>query len=200
MMVWQARVRLVVDTAASAPTHVGQRPRVYPTGTSLSPSPRTRARGGAPGRRHPGAAAPLAHPLHPGSEDRASGRRDHRLARPRPGVEAGGRGAPSAREGWPVAEVPLLPGMACRPLLRRLAQGRAGEAYLFPGWGEGHRKATRGGVRDGRHRMCAARPAAHMRNSACESGVPAGDGAKYVTMISYRGVRSVPPGLWVQVH
>ena len=27
--------------------------------------------------------------------------------------------------------------MACRPLLRRLAQGRPGEAYLFPGRGDG---------------------------------------------------------------
>ncbi len=30
-------------------------------------------------------------------------------------------------------EVPLLPGMACRPLLRRQAAGKPGEAYLFPG-------------------------------------------------------------------
>lgn len=34
-------------------------------------------------------------------------------------------------------EVPLLPGMAARSLLRRLAQGKPGEAYLFPGRGEG---------------------------------------------------------------
>ncbi len=34
-------------------------------------------------------------------------------------------------------EVPLLPGMACRPLLRRLAAGKPGEAFLFPGRGGG---------------------------------------------------------------
>lgn len=34
-------------------------------------------------------------------------------------------------------EVPLLPGMACRPLLRRLAAGKPGEAFLFPGRREG---------------------------------------------------------------
>ena len=30
-------------------------------------------------------------------------------------------------------EVPLLPGMACRPLLRRVAAGKPGEVFLFPG-------------------------------------------------------------------
>ena len=34
-------------------------------------------------------------------------------------------------------EVPLLPGMASRPLLRRLVQGRPGEALLFPGRRDG---------------------------------------------------------------
>ena len=30
-------------------------------------------------------------------------------------------------------EVPLLPGMASRPLLRRLVQGKPAEAFVFPG-------------------------------------------------------------------
>ena len=34
-------------------------------------------------------------------------------------------------------EVPLLPGMAARPLLRRLTQGKTGEAFVFPGRTEG---------------------------------------------------------------
>ena len=34
-------------------------------------------------------------------------------------------------------EVPLLPGMAARPLLRRLTQGKPGEAFVFPGRGDG---------------------------------------------------------------
>ena len=51
--------------------------------------------------------------------------------------------APGARKGWPWREVPLLPGMACRPLLRRLIQGKPGEAFVFPGRAGG-RLAVRG--------------------------------------------------------
>ena len=50
---------------------------------------------------------------------------------------AGAEGIRVLGKGGHWREVPLLPGMPCRPLLRRVAQGRPGEAYVFPGRGDG---------------------------------------------------------------
>ena len=50
---------------------------------------------------------------------------------------AGSEGLRVQGKGGRWREVPLLPGMACRPLLRRVAQGKPGEAFVFPGRREG---------------------------------------------------------------
>jgi integrase len=50
---------------------------------------------------------------------------------------AGSEGLRVHGKGGRWREVPLLPGMASRTLLRRVATGKPGEAYLFPGRGEG---------------------------------------------------------------
>ena len=46
---------------------------------------------------------------------------------------AGAEGVRVLGKGGRWREVPLLPGMASRPLLRRLVQGKPGEAFVFPG-------------------------------------------------------------------
>ncbi len=50
---------------------------------------------------------------------------------------AGAEGIRVLGKGGHWREVPLLPGRACRPLLRRLVQGKPGEAFVFPGRREG---------------------------------------------------------------
>ena len=50
---------------------------------------------------------------------------------------AGAEGVRVLGKGGRWREVPLLPGMACRPLLRRLVQGKTGEAFVFAGRREG---------------------------------------------------------------
>ena len=63
--------------------------------------------------------------------------------------------------------------MPCRPLLRRLVQGRAGEAFVFPGRGGGaltvramEKRSCRGLRGSRRRRSGRARPAAHLRDEA----------------------------------
>ena len=73
-------------------------------------------------------------------------------------------------------EVPLLPGMACGPLLRRLAQGRPGAGRRHPDR-QGRRETVRRPVPSDRHRRGAPRPAARLRDPARQGGGPLGGAA-----------------------